>query len=124
MKFRILLSALLVAFLLISGCSGYVVPYVSMDLKPVYSTADIRVNYTYVCEDNPQRCVYALYKSTAADTAIYEEDSILPNTGVLEFSGLAEGLYKLDFSVYSEKDGEYYMLKFLDKSYEFEVDFP
>ncbi|MBI9106506.1 MAG: hypothetical protein JEZ04_07140 [Spirochaetales bacterium] len=102
----------------------YSIPYISLGLKQIYTQPDIIVNYSYVCESRDQRCVYKLYNKAEPSEIIYSEDAVLPHTGVLTFSGLEEGDYILFFSVYSEKDGEYSLLSFLDKEYEFTIDIP
>ena len=124
MKTRISLVVAIV--ILLFSCTPYVTPYLSLDLRTDYTTADIAVNYTYECEEQEQRCVVNLYSTGNPSVPLYSRDEVMPSTGVLDFSGLGlgEGDYRLEFSIYSEKDGEYSLLKFLDESYEFSIDFP
>lgn len=119
------LLIIIILILLFSGCGlAFRQPYLSLDLKTVYNRADIIVNYTYVCEIKEQRCVYNLYNNAEPAVSIAGDDAVLPHSGQLEFTGLVEGNYRLEFTVYSEKDGESYPLKFLDESYDFSVDLP
>ncbi len=125
MKIRIILLFLITVAAGLSSCgTSFRIPYLSLDLKSNYSTSDITVNYTYECENEDQRCVYNLYNKAAPGTALYSVDEVLPHSGNFNFTGLTEGDYRFEFSVYSEKDGEYYLLKFLDKSFDFIVDLP
>ncbi len=125
MKIRIILLFLITVAAGLSSCgTSFRIPYLSLDLKPNYSTSDITFNYTYECENEDQRCVYNLYNKAASDMALYSVDEVLPHSGNIKFTGLTEGDYRFEFSVYSEKDGEYYLLKFLDKSFDFIVDLP
>jgi len=127
MRNRIAFSAVLSIFLLFSACSAYVVPWLSLDVKTTpYEDSDIIINYTYECEDRDQYCIYNLYNVAYPSDAIHSESGIMSSTGVIDLSvlGLGEGDYRLDFSVYSEKDGEFSLLKYLDESYEFSIDFP
>lgn len=120
-------TAVIIFMLFISACTAYRLPYLSVDLKSTpYTSSNIKVNYTYVCEDRDQRCVCILYDVSNPSKVLYKVDEILPSTGELDFSklGLVEGDYRLDFSIYSENEGEYYLLKYLDESYEFSIDFP
>ncbi len=124
MKTRLLPAAAILFVIFIISCSPYRVPYLSLDLKGVYDQSDITVNYTYVCEDRDQRCVYRLYNSLQPSVLLEGADEVMPSTGSMTFTGLAEGDYILFFSVYSERDGESFLLKYLDESFEFTVDLP
>jgi hypothetical protein len=121
-RIKSLIAALIFSSMFLS-CS-YVVPYVSLDVKFSYSQSDVTVNYTYVCESTEQRCVYRLYNKVNPSEILYSDDGVLPVSGSLSFSGLAEGDYMLFFSVYSEKDGRYSLLSFLDTAWAFTVDLP
>lgn len=125
MRFRLVLLPAAVALFLFSGCTpSYRLPYLSLDLKSVYSTADVKINYTYVCEEDDQHCVYKLYNKVEPSVEAGGGDGVLPQSGSIEFNGLQEGDYSLEFSVYSFKNETYSLLKFLDESYDFSVDFP
>jgi hypothetical protein len=117
---------LLSIFLLLTAATGcsYNVPYLGLDVRNVYETSEVSVNYTYVCENSDQRCVYQLYNKLNPSEIIDSGDDVMPQSGKLVFSGLAEGDYRLSFSVYSEKDGEYSLLRFLDGAYVFTVNLP
>ena len=121
-RIKTVITILLLSMLLIS-CS-YRIPYLSLDVITLYTQSDVTVNYSYVCENNSQRCVYRLYNKALPSEILYSNDGLMPETGVLTFSGLADGDYKLFFSVYSEKDGVSSLLKFLDNEYDFTVDVP
>ena len=124
MKIRCIMITVLVLFVI--SCTIPVTPQLSLDNRDVYTSSDIVMNYTYVCEEESQRCVINLYSYSAPSVSLYSRDEVMPQTGSLDFSdlGLGEGDYRIEFSVYSERDGEYSLLKFLDKSWDFTIDFP
>lgn len=125
MRSRFIIFAVLVSSAVLTGCgTAYRIPYLSLDLRETYTRSDITVNYTYVCEYDDQRCVYNLYNNVEPSVSIAGDDAVLPQSGQITFTGLAEGSYRLDFTVYSEREGEYYALKFLDESYDFSIDLP
>ena len=130
MRIKITIFILLLCLITLFSCNPYQIPNLSLDLKSVYTKPDITVNYTYVCEytylrvEKEQRCVYSLVNKALPSEIIAEGDELLPWSGQLHFSGLAEGDYRLHFSVYSERDGVYSLLTYLDESYDFSVDLP
>lgn len=125
MRAKLLLLAVVILTLTVSGCiPAYQTPYLSLSLKSVYSVSDITINYTYVCEEQDQRCVYKLYNKAEPSTVLDSRDEIMSSTGSMSFNGLEEGSYRLEFAVYSSKDGNSSLLKFLDEYYEFAVDLP
>lgn len=113
----------IVASLMLFSCT-YTVPYLSLDVRTEYNEADITINYSYVCEGSPQRCVYSLYNIALPSEIIDSGDGVMDETGTLNFNGLSDGDYRLFFSVYSEKNGEYSLLSYLDKSWDFTVNLP
>ena len=115
-------AAAVLCFLL-AGCT-YQIPYLSLDVKSSYAVSDVVINYSYVCEADEQRCVYSLYNTNNPSVILFQDDSVMPHSGTLTFGGLAEGNYRLFFSVYSTRDGESSPLKFLDSSWDFTVDIP
>lgn len=125
MKIRIFqLLAVTTVFLFFGCIPAYRVPYLSLDLKELYTVSDISFNYTYVCEEDSQRCVYKLYNKAEPSVEVYSSDAILEHFGTISFNGLAEGDYLFEFSVYSSKDGSSSLLKFLDEGYDFSIDLP
>ena len=51
MRVRFVLLSAVAVLILFSACMpAYRIPYLSLDLKSVYNTSDININYTYVCE--------------------------------------------------------------------------
>ena len=118
---RLLLSA---AVLLVLYSCDFVIPYVSLDVDSLYTTADISIFYGYVGEQREQRCVWSLYNNSSPSDIIDSGDEIMPDNGTLKFTGLAEGNYTIEFAVYSEKDGEYFLLNFMVESDTFTVDYP
>ncbi len=119
-------AEVLAAVFLILSCSSYVIPYLDLNVENTYSSSTVKIYYTYVCEGEAQTCSYALYNKNDYSSAYlgYEYYGELPESDFLLFEGLAEGDYQLDFTVYTEKNGEYTALKFLDESYTFTVDIP
>ena len=126
MKIRRFFLVGLTVLLMFAGCVKYRTPYLELDVRSVYNTSDIKINYTYVCEYRDQRCVYSLWNRYDASEMIDGYDAVLPSSGTIDLTdlNLGEGDYRLDFDVYTETDGEYTLLKFLSDSWDFTIDLP
>ncbi|RKX77381.1 MAG: hypothetical protein DRP87_09400 [Spirochaetes bacterium] len=112
---------ILLIFLLQSCGLDYPAPYLYLDVDSVYTSPQVEIRYYFKSERNPQLCRVTLYKMNGSVfEQIYNSEERLPERGILKFN-LENGIYRLRFSLLSERGFNHKVLPFLDRTYEFEV---
>ncbi len=117
--------SLIIAILALSGFSCMSYPYLSLDVRDLYTESQVIVQYSFRSEAPNQSCIITLIKEGTVSGEVYSrnpEDGKMPRDGQLVFSGLEDGDYILRFCVLSDRGRIPRVLPFLDRTFHFTVD--
>jgi hypothetical protein len=115
---------LFIALLAVSCAVDFPTPSIAVTASQYYTTGSVSITCTFIYESGTQKCRYILAKMGADDYEIVETKELSPASGtqgVLDFT-LADGRYRLEFSVLSTRGAVTQSLEFLTKTTYFTVD--
>ncbi len=117
-----------ISFLLVTGCLWLILfaceqdfPRLELDVRDVYDTTSIDVNYKFYGEPDYQTCRVTVEKvSYSSDIQVYFSEERLPPEGSLNIE-LAEGTYRIRFSVLSNRGLRKEVIASMDQTREFTI---
>jgi len=105
----------------IAGCGQMEEPYLILNIDSKYNNSHIKIPYVFQSEDYSQICRVIVIKENGAEgETVYNEDRWMNSEGELNFD-LENGFYMLQFTVLSQRGGQFYELAFLSEEYSFSV---
>ena len=122
------ISTCRISFLLLTGCLWLILfacehdlPHLELDVQDVYDSSRIDVYYRFYGESDYQTCRVTVDKvSYSSDIRVYFKEERLPHEGSLNLD-LAEGNYRIRFSVLSDRGIRNEVISSMDETREFTI---
>ena len=117
-----------VSFFLLTGCLWLILfacehdfPRLELDVRDVYDSTRVDVDYRFYGESDYQTCRITVDQvSYSSDIRVYSKEEQLPYEGSLSLE-LAEGNYRFRFSVLSDRGFRKEVISSMDETREFTI---